>query len=160
MPETRPRPWTANEERIATIVTRIMSVLNTALFQASGGRLGNKFLRGAPVCLVTTTGARSGQQRTTPLIYLADRDDVVIVASKGGMSHHPAWYHNLAAHPEARVQIGSRARDVLARRASDAEKAALWPRLVGIYPDYDDYQARTDRNIPVMILSPRNPDSV
>jgi deazaflavin-dependent oxidoreductase (nitroreductase family) len=155
MAETKPRPWTASEERFGTIAVRIMSVVNTALFRASGGQLGSRFLRGAPVCLVTTTGARSGQRRTTPLIYLADGDDVVIVASKGGMSHHPAWYHNLRKHPEARVQIGNRARDMVARRASDAEKAALWPRLVAIYPDYADYQARTDRNIPVMLLSPR-----
>jgi len=155
MVETRPRPWTASEERFGTIAVRIMSAINTALFRLSGGSVGNRFMRGAPVCLVTTTGARSAKLRTTPLIYLADRDDVVIVASKGGMSHHPAWYHNLARHPEARVQIGSRVRDMVARRASAAEKAALWPRLVAIYPDYDDYQARTDRDIPVMILSPR-----
>jgi len=66
-----------------------------------------------------------------------------------------AWYHNLAKHSAAQVQIGTRTRDMVARRASDAEKAALWPRLVAIYPDYADDQARTDRNIPVMILSPR-----
>jgi deazaflavin-dependent oxidoreductase (nitroreductase family) len=71
------------------------------------------------------------------------------------MSHHPAWYHNLVAHPAASVQIGSEVREMTARRATDAEKQALWPRLVAIYRDYDDYQARTDRNIPVMILSPR-----
>jgi deazaflavin-dependent oxidoreductase (nitroreductase family) len=155
MAETKPRPWTPSEERFGTIAVRIMSVVNTTLFRASGGRLGNRFMRGAPVCLVTTTGARSGVRRTTPLIYLADGEDVVIVASKGGMSHHPAWYHNLMKHPEARVQIGSQVRDLVARRATDAEKAELWPRLVAIYPDYDDYQARTERNIPVMILSPR-----
>src|SRR5512144_1419910 len=94
--QTKPRPWTASEERFGTFAVRIMSVVNTALFKASGGRIGNKFMRGAPVCLVTTTGARSGKVRTTPLIYLADGENVVIVASKGGMSHHPAWYHNLA----------------------------------------------------------------
>ena len=153
--KTTPRPWTPSEERFGTLAVRIMSVVNTALFKASGGRIGNKFMRGAPVCLVTTTGARSGEVRTTPLIYLADGDDVVIVASKGGMSHHPAWYHNLAKNPAARVQIGSSVRDMVARRANAAEKAALWPRLVAIYRDYDDYQARTDRDIPVMILSPR-----
>jgi deazaflavin-dependent oxidoreductase (nitroreductase family) len=153
--KTNPRPWTPSEERFGTIAVRIMSAINTALFKASGGRIGNKFMRGAPVCLVTTTGARSRKLRTTPLIYLADGDDVVIVASKGGMSHHPAWYHNLAKHPEARVQIGSTVTNRVARRASDAEKAALWPRLCEIYPDYADYQARTERNIPVMILSPR-----
>jgi deazaflavin-dependent oxidoreductase (nitroreductase family) len=155
MAETNVRPWTASEERFGTIAVRIMSVVNTVLFRASGGRLGSRFLRGAPVCLVTTTGAKSGQRRTTPLIYLALDDDVVIVASKGGMSHHPAWYHNLRKHPEAQVLIGNRTRDMVARHASDAEKTALWPRLIEIYPDYADYQARTDRNIPVMILSPR-----
>ncbi len=155
MPETKIRPWTPSEERFGTVAVRIMSVVNTAVFRLSGGRLGSRFMRGAPVCLVTTTGARSGTRRTTPLIYLADGEDVVIVASKGGMSHHPAWYHNLAKHPEAQVQIGSTVRDMVARRANDAEKAALWPRLVAIYPDYDDYQARTPRNIPVMILSPQ-----
>ena len=153
--KTNPRPWTPGEERFGTIAVRIMSVVNTALFKLSGGRVGSKFMRGAPVCLVTTTGARSGKVRTTPLIYLGIDEDVVIVASKGGMSHHPAWYHNLTKHPAARVQIGSQVRDMLARRASASEKAALWPRLVAIYPDYDDYQARTDRDIPVMILSPR-----
>ena len=155
MAETKPRPWTEREERFATAVTRIMSFVNTAVFKASGGRLGAKFLRGAPVCLVTTKGARTGRWRTTPLIYLADGERVVLVASKGGMSHHPAWYHNLSKHAECRVQIGSRERAMSARRASDAEKAQLWPRLLAIYPDYADYQARTERNIPVMILSPR-----
>jgi deazaflavin-dependent oxidoreductase (nitroreductase family) len=155
MAEKQLPPWTPSQERFGTVAVRIMSTVNTALFRLSGGRIGNRFLRGAPVCLVTTTGAKSGVVRTTPLIYLADGEDVVLVASKGGMSHHPAWYHNLVAHPDAQVQIGSRVRDLVARRASDAEKAALWPRLLAIYPDYDDYQARTERNIPVMILSPR-----
>jgi deazaflavin-dependent oxidoreductase (nitroreductase family) len=155
MPEKQLPPWTPSQERFGTVAVRIMSAVNTALFRLSGGRIGNKFRGGAPVCLVTTTGAKSGVRRTTPLIYLADGDDVVLVASKGGMSHHPAWYHNLVAHPDAQVQIGADVRDLVARRASDAEKAALWPRLLAIYPDYDDYQARTERNIPVMILSPR-----
>jgi F420H(2)-dependent quinone reductase len=155
MADTRPRPWTPSEERIATVATRAMSFVNRVVFQLSGGRLGAKFLRGAPVCLVTTKGARTGRMRTTPLIYLAESSNVVLVASKGGMSHHPAWYHNLEKHPECRVQIGARVRRMTARRANDAEKAQLWPRLVAIYPDYDDYQARTQRNIPVMILSPR-----
>ena len=154
MPESPP-PFTPAQERIGTVAVRIMSALNTWVFRVSGGRLGNRFLRGAPVLLLTTTGAKSGQRRTTPLIYLEEGENVVLVASKGGMSHHPAWYHNLVKHPEAEVQIGSRVQPMVARRASDAEKAALWPRLVGIYRDYDDYQARTPRNIPVMVLSPR-----
>ena len=155
MAETTTRPWTPGEERIAKIATRMMSLVNTLVFRASGGRLGSRFLRGAPVCLLTSRGARSGQWRTTPLIYLADGERVVLVASVGGMSHNPAWFHNLTRHAECRVQIGSRVREMSARRASGAEKEQLWPRLLAIYPDYADYQARTERDIPVMILSPR-----
>ena len=107
------------------------------------------------MCLVTVKGKRSGTLRTVALLYLAAGDDVVLVASKGGMSHHPAWYHNMIANPDVEVQIGSTTRRMRARRASSAEKAALWPRLIAMYRDYDDYQARTTREIPVMILSPR-----
>jgi deazaflavin-dependent oxidoreductase (nitroreductase family) len=150
-------PFTPTQERIGMVAVRIMSVLNTLVFRASGGRIGGKFMRGAPVCLLTTTGARSGTRRTTPLLYLDDGDAVVIVASLGGMSHSPAWYFNLLKHPDCEVEIpgGGGVRKLRARRASDAEKAALWPRLVAMYPDYADYQARTSRNIPVMILTPR-----
>ena len=150
-----PRPWTPSEERFGTLAVRIMSAVNTWIFRASGGRLGNRFLGGAPVCLLTTTGAKSGQRRTTPLIYLADGARVVLVASKGGMSHSPGWYFNLVKHPDCEVRIGGETRRMTARRASAAEKAALWPKLVAIYRDYDDYQARTTRDIPVLILTPK-----
>jgi deazaflavin-dependent oxidoreductase (nitroreductase family) len=154
MTDRQPAPFTPTQERVGNVVVRVMSAVNTWVFRTSGGRLGNRFLRGAPVLLLTTVGARTAQRRTTPLIYLADGDDVVLVASKGGMSQHPAWYHNLMKNPDARVQIGDAERGMVARRASDAEKAALWPRLLEVYPDYADYQARTQRDIPVMILSP------
>ena len=137
------------------MAVRAMSAVNTWVFRVTGGRLGSRFLRGAPVLLLTTTGAKSGVRRTTPLIYLADGPRVVLVASKGGMSHSPAWYHNLMASPECEVQIGSRTTRMLARRASGEEKATLWPKLVAVYRDYDDYQARTSRDIPVLILTPR-----
>lgn len=155
MSQSPPRPWSPAEERVGHVAVRVMSALNTWIFRASGGRLGNRFLHGAPVCLLTTTGAKSGQERTTPLIYLDDGENVVLVASKGGMSHHPAWYHNLVKHPEAQVRIGGETRRMTARRASPDEKHALWPRLNRVYPDYESYQARTERDIPVMILSPR-----
>jgi len=153
MPEIR--PWTPAEERFGTIAVRIMSALNAWIFRTSNGRLGAKFLRGAPVLLLTTVGRKTGVRRTTPLIYLADGANVVLVASKGGMSHHPLWYRNLEANPNVEVQIGSETRPMRARRATPDEKAALWPRLVAIYRDYDDYQARTERDIPVVVLSPR-----
>lgn len=155
MAKQAPKPFTPGQERMATPVIRLMSIVNTWIFRASGGRLGNKFVGGAPVGLFTVRGRKSGKPRTTPLIYLRDGDNLVLVASKGGMSHHPAWYLNMQAHPEVEVELPDEKRSLVARRATDEEKAKLWPRLLAIYPDYDDYQARTDRNIPVVILSPR-----
>lgn len=148
------RPYSAAEERFGTLAVRAMSAVNTWIFRASGGRLGARFLRGAPVLLLTTTGRKSGAPRTTPLIYVEDGPDIVLVASKGGMSRHPLWYRNLEASPDVEIQIGAEKRRMRARTASAEEKAALWPRLVAVYRDYDDYQARTDRDIPVVILSP------
>jgi len=148
-------PWTPAQERVATVVVRAMTALNVWAYRLTCGRLGGRFLRGAPVCLVTTIGRKSGQRRPIALLYLERGDDVVLVASKGGMSHHPGWYHNMMANPDVDVEIGSVRRPMRARRASSAEKTALWPALVAMYRDYDDYQARTTRDIPVMILSPR-----
>ena len=105
--------------------------------------------------LFTTIGRRSGKPRTAPLIYLADGDNIVLVASKAGMSRHPVWYLNLVANPEVEVQIGSEVRKLRARTASDEEKTKLWPRLNAVYSSYDDYQARTDRKIPVFVCEPR-----
>ena len=148
----RPRPSTEREYRLVKPVIRLMSGANTWIFRASGGRLGSRFLRGAPVGLLTTTGRKSGKRRTTPLIYLEDAGRIVLVASQGGLPRHPVWFLNLLADPGAAFQIGREVRELRARRASDAEKRELWPRLCAIYPDYDDYQKRTDREIPVVIL--------
>ena len=136
-------------------VMKPMSQLNTWLYRLSGGRVWGRWLRGAPILLLTTIGRKSGEPRVAPLLYLRDGENVVIVASKGGMSKHPLWYWNLEANPEVEIEIGRESTKMLARRASDPEKAALWPSLIEMYRDYDDYQARTERNIPVIILSPR-----
>ena len=154
MPDSKLPPWSPTQERLATPLIHAMTTLNVLAYKLTGGWLGGKFRGGAPVCLVTTTGKRSGQPRTIALLYLMDGDDVVLVASKGGMSHSPGWYHNMMANPVVEVQIGSTTRAMRARRATPAEKATLWPRLVAMYRDYDDYQARTSRDIPVVILSP------
>jgi deazaflavin-dependent oxidoreductase (nitroreductase family) len=148
------RPWTPTEERFGTVVVKAMSALNVWTYRLTGGRIGGKFLRGAPVCLVTVTGRRTGKQYTVPLLYLRDGDDVVVVASKGGMSKHPVWYLNLEANPRCEVELEGRRQAMLARRVSPDEKAALWPRLCAMYPDYDGYQARTTRDIPVLRLRP------
>jgi deazaflavin-dependent oxidoreductase (nitroreductase family) len=152
MAERKPRPFTRREERIGTALVKVMSKANVWAYRATGGRVGGRFLRGAPVLLLTTRGRRSGQPRTAPLLYLADGDRVVIVASKGGMSEHPLWYRNLRADPECEVEIGRERRAVRARVATAEEKRELWPKLLAMYRDYADYQARTERDIPVVIL--------
>lgn len=154
MSERKLPPWTPSQERVGNVVIRIMSALNIWAYRISGGKIGGRFPRGAPVCLVTTTGRKSGQPRTAPLLYLTDGERVVLVASKGGMSKHPVWYLNLVANPRCTVQIGREKRAMRAHTASAEEKAALWPRLVAMYSDYDDYQSRTDREIPVVVLDP------
>ena len=150
-----PRPFTAREERIGTRFIHVMSMFNTWVYRMSGGRLLGRFPGGAPVLLLTTIGRKSGEPKVAPLLYLADGENYVIVASKGGMAHNPLWFKNLEANPNVEVEVGNRKLPMTARRASDAEKAALWPRLVAMYSSYADYQARTTRDIPVVILSPR-----
>jgi deazaflavin-dependent oxidoreductase (nitroreductase family) len=126
---------------------------NVAVYRLSGGRLGNK-VKGAPVLLLDHVGRKSGKHRTAPLLYLLDGDNVVIVASRGGSEAMPAWWFNLKANPTTTIQIGKQRRQVTARQATPDEKAALWPRLVEMYPDYAVYQSRTAREIPVVILTP------
>jgi deazaflavin-dependent oxidoreductase (nitroreductase family) len=132
-----------------------MNRANIWVYRLTNGRVGGRFMHGAPVCLVTVHGRRTGTPYTVALLYLTDGDDVIIVASLGGMSKHPVWYLNLRANPDVTLQIGATVRSMTARRVSDEEKAALWPRLTAMYPDFDDYQGRTTRNIPVIRLSAR-----
>ncbi len=105
--------------------------------------------------LLDHVGARSGTRRTTPLLYVDDPPNVVLVASKGGYPQNPAWYHNLRAHPNTEIQVGSERRAVTARVATASERERLWPMAVRTYPTYRDYQRRTDRTIPMVILEPR-----
>jgi len=127
------------------------------LYRATGGRLGGKwrvgsaFPWGIPVCLLTTTGRKSGQPRISPLLFLEDGDRVVLVASQGGLPKNPMWYLNIRADPDVTIQIKSRIRKMRARVATDEERAELWPRLVAMYADFDNYQSWTERQIPVVI---------
>ena len=109
---------------------------------------------GAPVLLLTTTGCKTGRRHTIPLLYLEDGENFVVVASNGGAPRHPAWWSNLRADPEANVEIGGRELRARAQKASPEEKEWLWPRLVAMYGAYENYQRRTDREIPVVILRP------
>ena len=109
---------------------------------------------GVPCLVLTTTGRRSGKPRRNALIYIEDGDDYVIVASKGGNPTHPLWYLNLVDDPSAKIQVGMETIDVTARTMSPDEKAAVWPRALEVWPPYTDYQAKTDRDIPVIRLTP------
>jgi F420H(2)-dependent quinone reductase len=125
------------------------------LYGATKGAIGHRLPGLPPFLLLDHVGAKSGIERTSPLVYFEDGDDLVIVASKGGYPRHPGWFHNLRANPETTVQVGSERRRVRARIATDAERNRLWPRAVETWAGYDDYQARTDRKIPLVILEPR-----
>jgi deazaflavin-dependent oxidoreductase (nitroreductase family) len=131
--------------------------VHVGAYKLTGGRIGAKIPRGrGEMLLLEHVGAKSGKHRTIPLLYIDDGDDLVIVASKGGSHKHPAWFHNLMANPATRVQVGSEKRDVVARKAGRREKKRLWPRVVEVWPDYENYQERTEREIPLVILSPRD----
>jgi deazaflavin-dependent oxidoreductase (nitroreductase family) len=128
-----------------------LTTLNTAAYRKSGGRIGGK-LSGAPILLLDHVGRKSGRRRTSPLMYTRDRDDLIIVASRGGSEAMPAWWHNLKAEPRTTVQVGSEHRQVVASEAQGAERERLWPLVVDTYRDYAVYQERTDRVLPVIVL--------
>jgi F420H(2)-dependent quinone reductase len=148
-------------DRPSTVkIIKAMSTAHTWLYRRTGGRLGRKWhvgsalRRGVPVCLLTTTGRKSGLPRTVPLLHMADGEDAVLVASQGGLPTNPQWYYNVLAEPAVTVQIGRRTRAMRARVADAGERAVLWPRLVRLYADYENYQSWTDREIPVVICEP------
>jgi deazaflavin-dependent oxidoreductase (nitroreductase family) len=130
---------------------------HTAIYRATNGRVGHHLPGFAPVLLLDHVGAKSGSSRTSPLVYTVDGDKLVLVASKGGYPKNPAWYYNLLANPDTTVQVGSQRRDVHARVANAQERARLWPMVVDTYSGYAGYQKRTDREIPLVILEPRQP---
>jgi deazaflavin-dependent oxidoreductase (nitroreductase family) len=123
-------------------------------YQETGGEVGYLW-NGAPTLLLTTTGRRSGEPRTTALIFGRDGDDYLVVASKGGAPQHPAWYLNLTAEPEVEIQVRADRMTAVARTAADGdERARLWSIVTAVWPNYDVYVTRTDRTIPVVVLSP------
>ena len=155
MSNRQPKPFTPRQEQIGGVVVKYMSRFNTWLFRVSGGRLGAHMPGGQPVLLLTTIGRKTGQPKTAPLLYLKEGGTYVIVASLGGMSHHPLWFKNLEANPRVEIEVGSEKLAMTARTATAAEKATLWPKLVAMYPSYADYQQRTTRDIPVVLLTAR-----
>lgn len=138
---------------LAPRLVKWYSKSNVAIYRATNGRVGGREL-GLPLCLLTTTGRKSGLQRTSALVFMPDGDRVVLVAAQGGLPKHPLWLLNLRANPEVRVQIRANVHVMLARVADDAERAQLWPRLVATNPRWAKFQSWTDRVIPVVICEP------
>jgi F420H(2)-dependent quinone reductase len=132
----------------------VITDLNTWLYRVSGGRIAGS-MDSAPVLLLHHVGRKSGEERVAPLLYLPDGEDMVIVASYGGAPKNPAWYHNLKAKPETVVEVGRERRPVTAHVATEQERERLWPALLNLYPAYGDYQARTERTIPLVVLKSR-----
>jgi deazaflavin-dependent oxidoreductase (nitroreductase family) len=149
------------DSAVMTTGMKYAAKAQTQLYQRTNGRVGGTLRLGAafrkpvPLLLLDHVGRTSGRRFTTPLVYLAEGADLVVVASQGGMATHPQWYRNLLATPDTQVQVGAELRLVRARVAGPEERAALWPRLVELYADFDSYQSWTERQIPVVVLEPR-----
>lgn len=131
---------------------RSLGTLHRGLYRLSRGRIGGK-LGELPVLLLTTTGRKSGQPRTWPLGYIRDGERLIVVASAGGEPKHPAWYVNLRANPKVTVQLRDEAVAMRAETATGAERARLWDQLIAVFPGFADYQRKTTREIPVVILT-------
>ena len=123
-------------------------------FRANRNKAGKAF-EGRPLLLLTTTGARSGQRRTTPMMYIPYGDRLLVIASNVGAPTHPAWYHNLVAHPEVTVEVGTETFNATAAVTEGSERQQLWSRIVELYPFFAEHQAKTPRQIPVIALSRR-----
>jgi deazaflavin-dependent oxidoreductase (nitroreductase family) len=146
-----PRPFPP----LGTLKAKLVNLIprtNVIVYRWSNGRFGGK-MQDLPVLILHTVGRKSGKPRQSPLLHIQDGEDYVVVGSRGGSDAPPAWWLNLQAKPEATIEIKGTKRPVSARRATAEEKAAYWPRLTAGYPFYNDYQARTAREIPVIVLS-------
>jgi deazaflavin-dependent oxidoreductase (nitroreductase family) len=144
-------PWV---DRNWPLLTRLMKG-HAAIYRATGGRIGYRMPGMPKMLLLDHVGAKTGNRRTTPLVYGRDGENVILVASKGGHPRNPGWYHNLKAHPDVSIQIGSRRMDVRAREATPEERERLWALMVGVYRGYEGYRRRTERQIPLVVLEPR-----
>jgi deazaflavin-dependent oxidoreductase (nitroreductase family) len=159
LPEARPDGL---DSPVTAKVIKHLSRVQVRVFRLTNGRVGSRWRIGAgfrkpvPTLLLDHVGRTSGRTFTTPLLYLEDGPDLVLVASQGGLPKNPQWYPNLLAHSDTTVRLrGEGSRPVRARPAEAAERAQLWPRLVELYADFDKYARWTEREIPVVVLEPR-----
>jgi F420H(2)-dependent quinone reductase len=159
LPEEKPEGL---DSPVTAKIIKYMARAQVRVFRLTNGRIGSKWRIGAgfrkpvPTLLLDHVGRKSGRTFTTPLLYLEDGADLVIVASQGGLPKNPQWYPNLVASPDVTVRVRKEGvRPVRARTASPEERAELWPRLVELYADFEKYARWTDREIPVVVLEPR-----
>jgi deazaflavin-dependent oxidoreductase (nitroreductase family) len=145
-------------ERLNTTRTRTfikwMSRAQTWLFKTTNGKLGNKFLRGAEVGILTTVGRKTGEPRESPLLFLREGSRIVLVASQSGRATNPMWYLNLVANPRITFRTKAGSHELVAREATDPERDEYWPKLDAMYPDFVNYRSYTDRKIPIIICDP------
>jgi F420H(2)-dependent quinone reductase len=146
-------PKALNSKTTGTLI-KWMSRANTWIFKKTNGKLGDTFLHGAPVGILTTIGRKSGEPRESPLLFLQEGRRIVIVASQGGRDTHPMWYLNLVANPKVTFQTKVETLALTAREATDAERDEYWPKLDAMYSDFETYRSYTDRKIPIIICDP------
>ncbi|MDQ3946294.1 MAG: nitroreductase family deazaflavin-dependent oxidoreductase [Actinomycetota bacterium] len=139
--------------KVKDVLFLAATFVHKELYRRSGGRIAGKVGK-VQMLMLTTTGRKTGQPRTTPLNYGVDGDRLVLVASFGGDDRHPQWYRNLQANPDVTVQIGTETRRMRAATAAPEEKPRLWSLMTERYAGYDSYQRKTERDIPVVVLSP------
>jgi deazaflavin-dependent oxidoreductase (nitroreductase family) len=135
----------------ARLAWKLGSGAHAGVYRATGGKLFGRMGK-SPIMLLNTVGRKTGRKRTSPLLYVMDGEDFVIIASKGGAPTHPAWYLNLKANPDATVEVGDREVRVRAEEVDSEEKVRLWQKMIEMYPTYDDYKTKTEREIPLLVL--------
>lgn len=135
-------------------ISKVVTAMHTAIYKGTGGRAANH-IGGMKVLLLTTTGRKSGKKRTKPLGYVEDGNDYLLAASNAGNDFFPSWWLNLKANPAADIQVGPRKMRISARKASPEERERMWPLFVAAYKGYAGYEEKTDREIPVVILTPQ-----
>ncbi|HEX5848226.1 MAG TPA: nitroreductase family deazaflavin-dependent oxidoreductase [Rubrobacter sp.] len=139
----------------ANLALKLGTLVHSGVYRATGGKLLGRMGK-SPILILNTVGRKTGKKRATPLLYAVDGEDFVIIASKGGTPSHPAWYLNLKANPDVSVEVADREVRVRAEEVDGVVKERLWKRMAEMYPTYDDYQNKTKRNIPLLVLHPRD----
>jgi deazaflavin-dependent oxidoreductase (nitroreductase family) len=154
-PWLRTLSWAARQRPVTWYLVHVGNKIDPYLMRATGGRVKSSI--NAPTVLLTHTGAKTGRKRTTPLAYFTEGDDVVLIASRGGSVHHPAWYHNVLANPEVELWSKGQGGRYRARVATGEERERLWDLATTLYPGFARYQERAgNRTIPVIVCTPRD----